>query len=138
MSIGLLIAILVTANMVPETFEPGSLNLLLSKPISRWGLYTAKFVGGCVFIALCAGYLFLGVWVWLGLAMEVWDRAILLSIPLYVIVFAIYFSVSAFVGLLWRRRDRLGNSDAHLLGFLLLNRFGLRLRQYKNEKQRVH
>ncbi len=102
MSIGLLIAILVTANMVPETFEPGSLNLLLSKPISRWGLYTAKFVGGCVFIALCAGYLFLGVWVWLGLAMEVWDRAILLSIPLYVIVFAIYFSVSAFVGLLWR------------------------------------
>ena len=102
MSIGLLIAILVTANMVPETFESGSLNLLLSKPISRWGLYTAKFVGGCVFIALCAGYLFLGVWLWLGLAMEVWDRAILLSIPLYVIVFAIYFSVSAFVGLLWR------------------------------------
>ena len=102
MSIGLLIAILVTANMVPETFEPGSLNLLLSKPISRWGLYTAKFIGGCVFIALCAGYLFLGVWLWLGLAMEVWDRAILLSIPLYVIVFAIYFSVSAFVGLLWR------------------------------------
>lgn len=102
MSIGLLIAILVTANMVPETFESGSLNLLLSKPISRWGLYTAKFVGGCVFIALCAAYLFLGVWLWLGLAMEVWDRAILLSIPLYVIVFAIYFSVSAFVGLLWR------------------------------------
>ncbi len=102
MSIGLLIAIIVTANMVPETFEPGSLNLLLSKPVSRWGLYTAKFFGGCVFIALCACYLFLGIWIWLGLAMQVWDRAILFSIPLYVIVFSIYFSVSAFVGLLWR------------------------------------
>ncbi len=102
MSIGLLIAILVTANMVPETFEPGSLNLLLSKPISRWGLYTSKFAGGCVFIAVCACYLFLGVWLWLGIGMGVWDRAILFSIPLYIVVFAIYFSVSAFVGLVWR------------------------------------
>ena len=41
LSIGLLIAIIVTANLIPETFEPGSLNLLLSKPISRWGLYVA-------------------------------------------------------------------------------------------------
>jgi ABC-type transport system involved in multi-copper enzyme maturation permease subunit len=102
LSIGLLIAIIITANMVPDTFEPGSLNLLLSKPISRWGLFTAKFFGGCVFIALCASYLFVGVWLWLGLGMGVWDRAILLSIPLYVIVFAIYFAVSAVVGLLFR------------------------------------
>ncbi len=102
LSIGLFIAILVTANMIPDTFEPGSLNLLLSKPISRWGLYLAKFVGGCVFILLCAAFLFLGVWLWLGLAMDVWDRAILFSIPLYVLVFAIYFSVSALVGLVWR------------------------------------
>ncbi len=102
MSIGLLIAILVTANMIPDMFEPGSLNLLLSKPISRWGLYVSKFIGGCVFIALCAGYLFIGVWLWMGLALGVWDRAMLLSIPLYVIVFAIYFSISALVGLLYR------------------------------------
>ncbi|MFK7767454.1 MAG: ABC transporter permease subunit [Mariniblastus sp.] len=102
LSIGLLIAVLVTANLIPETFEAGSLNLLLSKPISRWGLYVAKFVGGCAFVALCACYLFLGVWLWMGIGMGVWDRAMLLSIPLYIIVFAIYFSVSAFVGLLWR------------------------------------
>ena len=102
LSIGLFIAILVTANMIPETFSPGSLNLLLSKPVSRWGLYLAKFAGGCVFISLCSGFLFLGIWLWLGLAMDIWDRAILYSIPLYVIVFAIYFSISAFVGLVWR------------------------------------
>jgi len=102
LSIGLLIAIIVTANMIPETFEPGSLNLLLSKPISRWGLYVSKFAGGCVFIALCATYLFVGLWIWFGLALGIWDRAMLLSIPLYIIVFAIYFSVSSLVGLVWR------------------------------------
>ncbi len=102
LSIGLLIAIIVTANMIPDMFEPGSLNLLLSKPISRWGLFVSKFFGGCAFIALCATYLFCGLWLWMGIGMGVWDRAMLLSIPLYVIVFAIYFAVSAVVGLVWR------------------------------------
>lgn len=102
LSIGLLIAIIVTANMIPDMFEPGSLNLLLSKPISRWGLFVSKFFGGCVFIGLCACYLFIGLWLWMGIGMGIWDRAMLLSIPLYIIVFAIYFSVSAVVGLLWR------------------------------------
>ena len=102
LSIGLAIAIVVTASIIPETFEPGSLNLLLSKPVSRWGLYVAKFFGGCVFISICATYLFAGIWLWLGLALGVWENAILLSIILYIIVFGIYFSVSAFVGLVFR------------------------------------
>jgi ABC-type transport system involved in multi-copper enzyme maturation permease subunit len=102
MSIGLFIAILVTANIIPETFEPGSLNLLLSKPITRSGLFISKFIGGCAFVALCAVYLFLGTWIWLGINLGVWDRAFLLSIPLYILVFAIYYSVSAFIGLVYR------------------------------------
>lgn len=102
MSIGLLIAILVTANIIPETFDPGSLNLLLSKPVSRPALFLAKFVGGCAFVALCAVYLFLGTWLWLGLGLGVWDRAFLYSIPLYILVFAIYYSVSALIGLTYR------------------------------------
>ena len=102
LSIGLAIAIVVTASIIPETFEPGSLNLLLSKPVSRWGLFVAKFFGGCVFISICATYLFAGIWLWLGLALGVWESAILLSILLYIVVFGIYFSVSAFVGLVYR------------------------------------
>ncbi len=102
MSIGLFIAILVTSNMIPEMFEPGSLNLLLSKPVPRWLLLVGKFVGGCAFISLCAVYLFLGLWLWMGLAAGLWDRGMLWSIPLYIVVFAIYFSVSMLVGILYR------------------------------------
>lgn len=102
LSIGLFIAILVTSNMIPETFEPGSLNLLLSKPIHRWGLLVSKFLGGCAFVSLLAVYLFLGIWLWLGLAIGIWDRAMLWSIPLYILVFAIYFSVSVLVGVIYR------------------------------------
>ncbi len=102
LSIGLAVAIVVTASVIPETFEPGALNLLLSKPVSRWGLFLAKFLGGCVFISICATYLFTGVWLWLGLALGVWENAILFSIVLYIVVFGIYFSVSALVGLVYR------------------------------------
>ena len=102
LSVGLAVALLFTASIIPETFEPGSLNLLLSKPISRSGLFLSKFVGGCVFIALCATYLFIGIWLWLGLALGVWENAILYCIVLYVIVFGIYYSVSALVGLTTR------------------------------------
>lgn len=98
LSIGLLIAILVTSNFIPETFLPGSLNLLMSKPISRWGLLLAKFAGGCAFVSLCAVYLFVGLWLWLGIQMNIWDRGILWAIPLYIVVFAIYYSVSTFIG----------------------------------------
>ncbi len=102
LSIGLLIAILVTANVVPQTFEPGTLNLLLSKPMSRTALFLAKFFGGCMFIALCASLLFVGLWLWMGLGLRVWERSVLISIPLYIVVFAIYYSVSAFTGLVTR------------------------------------
>lgn len=102
LSIGLIIAIIVTSNIIPETFEPGSLNLLLSKPISRSALLVSKFIGGCAFIALCAIYLFAGLWLWLGLGLGIWDPAILWSIPLYILVFAMYYSVSTFFGVWYR------------------------------------
>ena len=102
LSIGLLIGIIVTANVIPQMFDPGSLNLLLSKPINRSGLYLTRFAGGCTQIAICAAYLFTGAWLWLGLAVGVWDQAFLWSIPIYILVFAIYYSISALIGLLYR------------------------------------
>jgi len=102
LSIGLLIAALVTAPLIPQTFEPGSLTLQLSKPISRSLLFLSKFVGGCAFTFLCATYLFIGVLLLLGIRWGIWEPKFLWCIPLYVFVFAIYYTVSAFAGLIWR------------------------------------
>ncbi|MGI9519354.1 MAG: ABC transporter permease subunit, partial [Pirellulaceae bacterium] len=101
-SIGIFIAILVTSSFIPEMLEAGSLNLLLSKPVHRWGLLLAKFAGGCVFIFLCAALFFTGVYFWMGIQLGIWERAILLSIPVYVLVFAMYYSVSVLAGILFR------------------------------------
>ncbi|QDU31614.1 ABC-2 family transporter protein [Anatilimnocola aggregata] len=102
LAIGLLVAIVVTAPAIPHTFETGSLHLLLSKPVSRSLLYVSKFIGSCAFVLLCATYLFIGLYVLLGLRWAVWEPRLLWCIPIYTFVFAVYYSVAALAGLIWR------------------------------------
>ena len=61
--IGVFVGILVTASIIPGTFESGSVNLLLSKPISRPLLYLTKVFGGCWFVLVNCILLVVGVYV---------------------------------------------------------------------------
>ncbi len=95
-------AILVTASIIPQMFEPGAIDLLLSKPVSRPLLFLTKFVGGCAFIALNAAYFILGLWLIAGARFGIWSHKLFLCIPVLLFLFAIYYSVSALAGVLWR------------------------------------
>jgi hypothetical protein len=112
-TLGVFIAIVVTASIIPQTFDPGSLSLLLSKPVRRWLLFLTKFCGGCMFILVCATYLVLGFWLIMGFRFGLWNGRILLSIPVYVFLFAVYYTVSALAGVLWR------NAIVSILGTVL-------------------
>ena len=101
-TLGVLAAILVTAPIIPHTFEPGAIDLLLSKPISRSLLFLTKFAGGCAFILLNAAYFIIGLWLILGLRFDLWSGRLLLSIPIFLFLFAIYYAVSSLAGVLWR------------------------------------
>jgi hypothetical protein len=100
--IAILAAILVTAPIIPQMFDPGSLSLLLSKPLSRSLMFLAKFAGGCAFILINVAYLIAGLWLIVGLRFDVWNQGLLLCIPIFLFLFAIYYSVSAFAGVVWR------------------------------------
>jgi hypothetical protein len=65
-------------------------------------LFLAKYVGGCAFITICATYLIGGLWLILGARFGVWDPRLLASIPIYLFVFAVYYSVSALASVIWR------------------------------------
>ena len=97
-----MVAVLITAPTIPQMFDAGALHLLLSKPIARWLLFLARFFGGCAFILIGATYLIGGLWLILGIRFGVWDPKLLLSIPIYLFVFAIYYSVSSLVGAIYR------------------------------------
>jgi hypothetical protein len=95
-------AILVTSPVIPHTFEAGAIDLLFSKPVSRPLVFLAKYVGGCVFILLNGAYFVGGLWLIVGLRFDLWSGKLLLCIPIFMFLFAIYYSVSAFAGVLWK------------------------------------
>ncbi len=100
--LGIFTAILVTASIIPNMFDAGSVNLLFSKPIHRWLLYLSKFAGGCWFVLICATYLITGIWGLIGLRLGIWHPTLLYVIPVLTFLFAVYYSVSALAGIIWR------------------------------------
>ena len=99
---GIFVALIVSCGVIPDTYRTGSVEMLLSKPISRPLLFLAKFVGGCAFVLMNISYLMLGLFVIVGLRWGLWDGRILIAIPVFVFYFTLLFSVSALVGLLSR------------------------------------
>jgi hypothetical protein len=100
--LGVFIGILVTAPTVPQTFEPGAIDLLLSKPVSRSLLFLTKFFGASSFVLLNTIYLIGGMWLIAGLRFDIWSGKLLLCIPVFLFLFVIYYSISALFGVIWR------------------------------------
>lgn len=101
-TLGVLTAILVTSPIMPQTFEPGAIDLLLSKPVSRALLFLTKFCGGCAFITLVAAYFIAGLWLIVGFQFDIWSARVFLAIPVLLFLFSIYYSVSSLAGIIWR------------------------------------
>ncbi len=96
------LGILVTASIIPDMLQPGSLHLLLSKPISRTMLLLSKFLGGCAFVFLCVLQLVVGLYLIAGLRLDLWNIRLLWCIPVSVFLFSVFYSVSTLAGLIWR------------------------------------
>jgi ABC-type transport system involved in multi-copper enzyme maturation permease subunit len=90
---GLFLALMATSTLFPTMLQKGSIDLLLCRPIPRWRLITARFLGGASIMAFNAAYLFLGVWTMLGWKSGVWNRAFPLSVILAIFAFVVMFSV---------------------------------------------
>ncbi|MCA9163559.1 MAG: ABC transporter permease [Planctomycetales bacterium] len=100
--VALIAGILVTAPIIPQMFQPGSLHLLLSKPVSRSLLYVTRVLGGCAFVFVCVTYLVVGLWIIAGWRFGIWNQGMLKCIPVFLFLFVIYYVVSALIGAIWR------------------------------------
>src|SRR2546425_7445284 len=91
--IGMFLALMATSTLFAQMLQKGSIDLLLCRPIPRWRLITARFVGGAAIMAFNAIYLFLGVWTVLGMKSAVWNRGFPLSTIFAIFGFVVLFSV---------------------------------------------
>ncbi len=100
--VAVFIALLVTSTIIPEMFSPGTLHLLLSKPLSRSMIFLSRFFGGCFFVLINVSYLLFGLWLLLGWRFGIWNVGLLKCIPLFLFLFIVYYSVSALAGAYWK------------------------------------
>src|SRR5262245_54564788 len=90
---GLFMALMATSTLFPTMLQKGSIDLLLCRPLPRWRIITARFLGGASIMAFNAVYLFAGVWAVLGMKSGVWNNAFPLSAVLVIFAFVVLFSV---------------------------------------------
>lgn len=98
---GMLLAVLASAGLIPTIFEPGRIELLLSKPVTRVHILMGRYLGNVLVIAANIFYPVIAVWLIFGVKTGVWTPGFLYSSLLTVFMFAVYLSVILIVGVQW-------------------------------------
>jgi ABC-type transport system involved in multi-copper enzyme maturation permease subunit len=98
---GMFLAVFASASLIPSVLEPGRIELLLSKPVSRTHILLGRYVGNVLVISCNVVYLALGVWIILGLKTKIWSPAFLISIATTIFIFAVLLSVVVLIGVLF-------------------------------------
>lgn len=99
---GVLLALLWTAGFLPAFLDPAAISVMLAKPVPRWTLFAGK-VGGIVGVVTLVGLAFLGATgIALGAKTNVWDAYYFAALPLLLVHFLAFFSLSALLAVLWR------------------------------------
>jgi ABC-type transport system involved in multi-copper enzyme maturation permease subunit len=113
------------AGLIPRMLEKGTIDLFLSKPLTRTELLMARALGAVSGIAVNLVYFFLGIWLIFGLKLGVWHWGFLLSVVYVVYTFFCFFSVVTIVGLITRST---GMSIMLAFAFSVIS-WGLELRE---------
>lgn len=97
---GLFLSIFSASSFIPNMLEKGTIDLLLSKPISRLTLLIGKFLGGTLIVLLNIAYLVFAIWLMISLKFDIWNLEFLTTIILITYIFMIFYILMMFIGIL--------------------------------------
>jgi len=98
---GMALSVFASAGLVAAVFEPGRIELLLSKPVSRTRILLGRYFGNVLVVAANIIYLTLGSWMIFGIKTGLWGAGYLLSSLFTIFIFSVLLSVIVLVGVLW-------------------------------------
>jgi ABC-type transport system involved in multi-copper enzyme maturation permease subunit len=98
---GMALAVFASSGLIPSVLEPGRIELILSKPVSRVHILLGRFAGNVAVVALNTAYLVLGVWVIFGIKTKIWGTQFLWAIATTVFIFAVLLTVVVLIGVLF-------------------------------------
>ncbi len=97
-----ILALVSTAGLFPDLTAGGSIDLYLSKPISRLRLFLTKVFGALLFVALQVAVFCLCSFVVLRARGGVWQPGVFVAVPLVVLMFSYLFAVCVLIGVVTR------------------------------------
>jgi ABC-type transport system involved in multi-copper enzyme maturation permease subunit len=100
-TIGMFLAVFASAGLISAIFEPGRIELLLSKPVARLHILLGRYLGNLLVIAVNLLYLVLGVWVVFGVKVGIWRVGFLWSAAFSLLIFSVLLTVILLMGVLW-------------------------------------
>ena len=98
---GMFLAVFASAGLIPAVFEPGRIELLLSKPVERYHILLGRYIGNVLVVAANVFYLVFSVWLIFGIKTGVWTAGFIWSSGLIMFIFAVLLTVVVLVGVLW-------------------------------------
>ncbi len=98
---GMALSVFASAGLVAAVFEPGRIELLLSKPVSRTHLLLGRYLGNVLVVAANILYLVAGSWVVFGVKTGVWGGGFLVSSLCTIFIFSVLLAVLVLIGVLW-------------------------------------
>jgi ABC-type transport system involved in multi-copper enzyme maturation permease subunit len=98
---GMFLAVFASAGLIPSVLEPGRIELLLSKPVSRAHILLGRYVGNVLVVSCNIIYLVLGVWTILGIKTGIWSPMFLVSIATTIFAFSVLLAVVILIGVLF-------------------------------------
>lgn len=100
--IATILALVSTAGIFPDMISSGSIELMLSKPISRLRLFLTKALAGLMFVGLQVTVFTLGAFLVIGARGGVWEPGLFIAIPIVLLFFSYLYCVCILLGLLTR------------------------------------
>lgn len=124
---GMLLAVLASAGLIPTIFEPGRIELLLSKPVERYHILLGRYAGNLLLIALNIFYPVLALWIIFGWKTGIWTPGFLWGSILTLFMFAVYLSVVLLIGVLWESAvvATMVTFGLMIISVILYNRVGI-------------
>ena len=97
-----ILALVSTSSIIPDMVSGGSIDIMLSKPISRTRLFLIRYVTALLFVTIQVSVFTVASFMVIGFRGGVWEPWVLIAIPLVVVFFSYLYCVCALVGVLTR------------------------------------
>lgn len=99
-TVGMFLAVFASAGLIPTIFEPGRIELLLSKPVKRYHILLGRYIGNLLVVGFNVFYLVLAIYLIFGIKTGVWNTNFVMSAFMTMFMFAVLLTVVLLIGVL--------------------------------------